>query len=115
MITITATILLFLIPAGQGQEAKILDWRDSKENPWGILLLFGGGLAIAAGFSETGLSGWIGEQLTVLEGMNFILIVLVATALVWFLTEITSNTATGTMILPVVASLAIALNIDPYA
>ncbi|MFC5712892.1 SLC13 family permease [Thalassorhabdus alkalitolerans] len=115
MIAITATILLFLIPAGQGKEAKILDWKDSKEIPWGILLLFGGGLAIAAGFSETGLSGWIGEQLTVLEGMNFILIVLVATALVLFLTEITSNTATGTMILPVVASLAIALNIHPYA
>ncbi len=115
MIAMTATVLLFMIPAKKKEATKLLEWKDSREIPWGILLLFGGGLAIAAGFSETELSNWIGEQLTVLEGMNFILIVLVATALVLFLTEITSNTATGTMILPVVASLALALNVHPYA
>ncbi|MDQ0298129.1 sodium-dependent dicarboxylate transporter 2/3/5 [Salibacterium salarium] len=115
MIAIAATLLLFLIPASQKGETKILEWKDSQEIPWGILLLFGGGLAIASGFESTGLSNWMAEQLTVLEGMNFVLIVAIATALVLFLTEITSNTATGTMILPVVASLAIALNIHPYA
>ncbi|WP_373896300.1 SLC13 family permease [Virgibacillus sp. CBA3643] len=57
-----------------------MKWEDSKEIPWGFLLLFGGGLAITAGFTATGLSGWIGEQLQVLEGMNFIIIVLVSTA-----------------------------------
>lgn len=57
-----------------------MKWEDSKEIPWGVLLLFGGGLAIAAGFTVTGLSGWIGEQLQVLEGINFIIIVLVSTA-----------------------------------
>ncbi|SFE50160.1 SLC13 family permease [Alteribacillus iranensis] len=115
IIAVTATVLLFLIPAKKTEATKILEWHDSKEIPWGILLLFGGGLAIASGFSETGLSNWIGEQLTILEGMQFIVIVLVATTIVLFLTEITSNTATGTMILPVVASLALALNVHPYA
>ncbi|MFB5663289.1 SLC13 family permease [Alteribacillus sp. HJP-4] len=115
MIAITATVLLFLIPAKKATETKLLEWKDSKEIPWGILLLFGGGLAIASGFSETELSNWIGEQLTVLEGMNLMIIILVSAALVLFLTEITSNTATGTMIIPVVASLAFALNVHPYA
>ncbi|MFC3040381.1 SLC13 family permease [Virgibacillus xinjiangensis] len=115
MVAIAATLLLFLIPASNGHGTKILEWEDSRDIPWGILLLFGGGLAIAAGFSETGLSNWIGEQLTILEGINFILIILVSTTLVMFLTEITSNTATGTMILPVVAALAVALEIHPFA
>ncbi|WP_163527328.1 SLC13 family permease [Halobacillus ihumii] len=115
MIAMVATALLFTIPTKREDGTRIMEWRDSKDIPWGILLLFGGGLAIAAGFTETGLSDWVGEQLTVLQGMNFIIILLVSTAVVLFLTEITSNTATGTMILPVVAALAIALNVHPYA
>src|SRR5690625_5536852 len=114
MIAMTAVILLFLIPAKEEGETKLMDWKDAKDIPWGILILFGGGLAIAAGFTETGLSNWIGEQLTFLEGMNFIVIVAVSTTVVLFLTEITSNTATGTMILTVVASLAISLYVYPY-
>src|SRR5699024_7588457 len=106
---------LYLMPSKNKKGKKLMDWEDSKEIPWGILILFGGGLAIAAGFTETGLSNWIGEQLTILEGANFIVIVAISTAVVLFLTELTSNTATGTMILPVVASLAIALNIHPFA
>ncbi|MGY4688818.1 SLC13 family permease [Salibacterium sp. K-3] len=115
MIAVTAALLLFSIPSVHPEETKVLEWKDSKDIPWGILLLFGGGLAIASGFENTGLSNWMAEQLTVLQGANFVLIVLISTALVLFLTEITSNTATGTMILPVVASLAVALNIHPYA
>ncbi|MGD7045521.1 SLC13 family permease [Jeotgalibacillus proteolyticus] len=114
MIAITAGILLFLIPAKSGS-GKLLDWSVTKDIPWGILLLFGGGLAIAAGFRETGLASWIGEQLTVLEGVSFILMIVITAALVLFLTEITSNTATATMILPVLASLAVAINVHPYA
>ncbi|MDG5470731.1 SLC13 family permease [Jeotgalibacillus sp. ET6] len=114
MIAITAGILLFLIPAKSGS-GKLLDWSVAKDIPWGILLLFGGGLAIAAGFRETGLASWIGEQLTVLEGVSFILMIVITAALVLFLTEITSNTATATMILPVLASLAVAINVHPYA
>lgn len=115
MVAMTATVLLFTIPASKKYESRILEWKDSKEIPWGILLLFGGGLALAAGFSGTGLSEWIGDQLTVLEGANLLLIIFVSATLVLFLTEITSNTATATMILPVVAALSVALGVHPYA
>ncbi|GAE36118.1 SLC13 family permease [Halalkalibacter akibai] len=114
MIAIFAAVLLFLIPS-INNGGRILDWNVAKDVPWGILLLFGGGLAIAAGFRESGLANWIGGQLTVLEGVNFILIIALTTALVLFLTEITSNTATATMILPVLAALGLALGIHPFA
>ena len=114
MIAMVAGVALFLIPS-KNKGGKILDWDVSRDLPWGILLLFGGGLAIASGFKESGLADWIGQQLTVLEGMNFLLIVIITTAVVLFLTEITSNTATATMILPILASLAIAINVHPLA
>jgi len=115
MIAVLAAVLLFIIPARGPVGLRILDWKDSRSIPWGILLLFGGGLAIAAGFRETGLSAWMGTQLTVLDGFHLLVIISSATLLILFLTEITSNTATATMILPVVASLALALNIHPFA
>ena len=115
MIAVTAAILLFMVPTRTGSATRILEWEDSKKIPWGILLLFGGGLAIAAGFVETGLSDWIGDQLLILDGVNIVLTVLVATALVLFLTEITSNAATATMILPVMAAFGLALGVHPYA
>ncbi len=114
MIAIFAASLLFLIPS-LNKGGRVLDWSVSKDLPWGILLLFGGGLALATGFKETGLAEWIGGRLTVLDGFNFVVIVVISAALVLFLTEITSNTATATMILPVLASLALALNVHPYA
>lgn len=114
MIAIAAAVTLFIVPRANGG-GRILEWKDSKEIPWGILLLFGGGLAIAAGFRETGLSNWLGSQLTVLDGMNLVVIIASATLLIIFLTEVTSNTATATMILPVVASLALTLDIHPFA
>lgn len=115
MIAVLAAIILFIVPVKAPGRGRILDWKDSKEIPWGILLLFGGGLAIAAGFRETGLSAWLGSQLTVLDSLHLIVIIACATLLILFLTEITSNTATATMILPVVAALALALNIHPFA
>lgn len=114
MIAITAGVLFFLIPSKK-VAGRLLDWTVAKDIPWGILLLFGGGLAIAAGFKETGLANWIGEQLSILDGVNFIFVIIITTTLVLFLTEITSNTATATMILPVLASLALAINVHPYA
>lgn len=114
MIAIVAAVSLFLIPATQ-EGKRVLDWQVSREVPWGVLLLFGGGLAIAAGFGQSGLAEWIGNQLTVLEGVHFLLIIITAAALVLFLTEITSNTATATMILPILAALALAINVHPYA
>ncbi len=115
MIAVLAAALLFGIPTSKKYGTRILEWKDSKEIPWGVLLLFGGGLAIAKGFRETGLSDWIGMQLNVLDGLNMLIIITVSTLLVLFLTEFTSNTATATMILPVLAALALSLNIHPFA
>ncbi|MCM3760618.1 DASS family sodium-coupled anion symporter [Alkalihalobacillus oceani] len=114
MIAVLAAVLLFTIPT-RLNGGRLLTWKDSRDIPWGVLLLFGGGLAIASGFRETGLSDWMGEQLTVLDGLHLIVIITAATLLIMFMTEITSNTATATMILPVVAALALALNIHPFA
>lgn len=115
IIAILAAVILFILPARQSKDGKILNWKDAKEIPWGILLLFGGGLAIANGFKDSGLATWIGEQLTVLQSINFILLIAIVVTLVLFLTEITSNTATATMMFPIMASLAYALDVHPYS
>ncbi|WP_261130486.1 DASS family sodium-coupled anion symporter [Bacillus sp. Marseille-Q3570] len=115
IIAMTAAIILFMIPSATKRGEFLLDWETAKGVPWGILLLFGGGLAIAAGFQESGLAEWFGTQLAVLEGVNLILIIAIVTAMVIFLTEITSNTATATMMFPIMASLAAAISVHPYA
>lgn len=110
-----AAVVLFIIPAKNKKGDFLLDWTTAVKLPWGILLLFGGGLAIAAGFTESGLSKWIGSQLTALEGVHIIFVLLIVTALVIFLTEITSNTATANMMYPIMGALGLALGIHPYA
>lgn len=108
------SVLLFLIPAkNKEQHKRIIDWEVAKELPWGVLILFGGGLALAKGISESGLANWLGEQLKLIEGVSPLIIVLVITIFVLFLTEITSNTATATMILPILATLSVAVNVHP--
>ncbi|HEX6594277.1 MAG TPA: DASS family sodium-coupled anion symporter [Bacillota bacterium] len=115
IIAMTFAIILFLIPSKNKEGDRLLDWNTAVKLPWGILLLFGGGLAIAEGFSTSGLSEWFGGQLTALQGINIVVVLLVVSALVLFLTEITSNTATATMMYPIMISLAVALEIHPYA
>ncbi|GGB60125.1 sodium-dependent dicarboxylate transporter SdcS [Lentibacillus populi] len=115
IIAMTAGIVLFIFPAKNNKGDFLLDWETAVKLPWGILLLFGGGLAIAAGFVDSGLSEWIGGQLSALEGVNIFIVLLVVTTLVIFLTEITSNTATASMMYPIMASLAMALGVHPYA
>lgn len=112
IIAILAAIVLFIIPARDGK--ALLGWEDAVKLPWGILLLFGGGLAIAKGFTETGLATWLGTQLEVLKGAPMILVVLAVTTLVIFLTEFTSNTATATMMFPIMGALAVAIDVHPY-
>lgn len=114
-IALTASVLLFAIPAKTKKGDRLLDWDTAVKLPWGILLLFGGGLAIASGFTASGLSEWIGNQLSVLEGIHIFIVLLVVSAMVIFLTEITSNTATANMMYPIMASLAVALGVHPYA
>ncbi|SIT76042.1 SLC13 family permease [Edaphobacillus lindanitolerans] len=108
-------VLLFVIPAVNIKGDRLLDWETAVKLPWGILLLFGGGLAIAAGFVSSGLSEWIGGQLTSLRGVPVILVILIVATLVIFLTEITSNTATAAMMYPIMGALAIALDVHPFA
>ena len=113
IIAITFSILLFIIPSRQ-KNVNIMSWKDAVKLPWGIVLLFGGGLALASGFESSGLASWIGSQLSILEDLPFIVLLLILIAVVNFLTEITSNVATTAMLLPVLVSLAPVLNVHPY-
>lgn len=115
VIAMLFAIVLFVIPAVNVKGDRLLDWETAVKLPWGILLLFGGGLAIAAGFVGSGLSEWIGSQLTALEAVPLIVVIIVVTALVIFLTEITSNTATAAMMYPIMGALAVALGVHPFA
>ncbi|MGH1362516.1 MAG: SLC13 family permease [Calditrichia bacterium] len=114
IIAIICAIMLFILPAKKAGE-KLLKWEDAKRLPWGILLLFGGGLALADGFKVSGLASWIGSQMTLLEGISLFIIVIVLIAVVNFLTEITSNLATTAMLLPILAPMALAIDVHPYA
>lgn len=114
MTGIMGAVLLFLLPAQRGSESKLLAWEDTKQLPWGVLLLFGGGLALADGFKVSGLAEWLGAQLSVLEFMPVFVLLLVTIFLVNFLTEITSNVATATLMLPITASMATAMGFSPY-
>ena len=99
-------IVLFVLPVDFKKGEFALDWRTALGIPWGILLLFGGGLAIASGFEKTGLVEWVGAQLDVLSGMPPVVVILGIAVLMTFLTEVTSNTATTTVMLPVLAGTA---------
>jgi solute carrier family 13 (sodium-dependent dicarboxylate transporter), member 2/3/5 len=113
IIAIFFGVLLFLIPSKE-KGVKLMDWEDAVKLPWGIVLLFGGGMALALGFETSGLAVWIGKQMTSLESVSLILLLLILIASVNFLTEITSNLATTAMLLPVLVSLASAIGVHPY-
>ena len=89
-------------------------WEDATKLPWGIILLFGGGMALADAFESSGLASWIGGQMTGLSVLCVFLVILLVVAIVNFLTEFTSNLATVTMILPVLAPIAVAAGIHPF-
>lgn len=113
IIAVFFAMLLFLIPAKE-KGKKIMTWEDAVKLPWGIVLLFGGGMALALGFETSGLAVWIGTQLASLESIPLFMLLLILITAVNFLTEITSNLATTAMLLPVLVSLASALGIHPY-
>lgn len=113
-IALVGATVLFVIPSKSQAGAGILDWQSARKLPWGIILLFGGGLSLAAGFKDSGLASWIGNQMTLLQGITFIVILGTVVASVNFLTEITSNVATASMILPILASLSMAIEVHPF-
>jgi sodium-dependent dicarboxylate transporter 2/3/5 len=110
-VAMVAVILLFLIPNGRGE--KLLDWETAVKIPWGILILFAGGICIATGFVESGISTMIGDMLASLTGMNLYLLMLMICLIVTFLTEMTSNTATSALLMPILAAAAVGAAIDP--
>ena len=116
IIALISGISLFIFQANSksGKKEKIMNWEDAVKLPWGILLLFGGGLAIAQGFQSSGLATWIAQNMVQLEGFSVFLILLVVIAAVNFLTEITSNLATTAMLLPILAPTAVILGVHPY-
>ena len=117
IIAMIAAVVLFLLPARKGDGNKpraIIKWKEAVKLPWGVLLLFGGGLALAEGFKSSGLAEWIGTQMTSLEGVALILLLLILIAAVNFLTEITSNLATTALLLPILAPLAVIVDVHPF-
>ncbi|AZG43802.1 SLC13 family permease [Gordonia insulae] len=112
-IAMTAAVLLFLLPSGVKPGVRLLDWETAVKLPWGVLLLFGGGLALSEQFESSGLTTWIGEVAADLDAIPVILLIIVVTAAIIFLTEITSNTATAATFLPVAGGVALGMNLDP--
>ncbi len=111
VIAMAVGVALFLIPGGP-DGAKLMTWKTALELPWGVLLLFGGGLALSNQFTANGLSDWIGEQMAGLGFLPIILLVVIVAAVVLVLTEFTSNTATAATFLPLVGAMAIGLGVD---
>ena len=113
IISIAASIVLFLIPARK-KGKMIMDWESAKQLPWGILILFGGGLTIAVAFQDSGLAEWLGQRLSALEQFHYAIILFAVILMVNFFTEITSNVATAAVMLPILGSLAQSIGIHPY-
>jgi solute carrier family 13 (sodium-dependent dicarboxylate transporter), member 2/3/5 len=112
-VAIFISISLFTFPARQSSASRIMEWQSVSKLPWNIILLFGGGFALAAGFKESGLSIWIGQNLSGITVFPPILIIFSIAIMMTFLTELTSNTATTEMILPILAGIAISTNTNP--
>jgi len=113
IVAISISFLLFLIPSHSGNGKFIMDWKTAENIPWEIILLFGGGFALASGFKESGLSQWFGDQLIWLKNVHPLIIVLSVSLLITFLTELTSNVATIETFLPVLAGLAMSIELNP--
>lgn len=110
-VALGAAVLMFLLPNGQG--GRLLDWDTAKDIPWGMLLLFAGGIAIAKGFAASGLSDILADGLTFLTAMPMWLMMILLCLSITFLTEITSNTATATLLMPILAVAASSAGYDP--
>ncbi len=112
-VAIVIALLLFLIPSRAQPGKRLMDWEAASGIRWGIVLMFGGGFALATGFKESGLSAWFGGQLVGLETMHPLLMVFCICLVMTFLTELTSNLATTELVLPILASMAVAVHTNP--
>ena len=115
IIAIFFAVTLFIIPTkNQKTNTTLLVWNDTVKLPWGILILFGGGMAIASAFGKSGLALWIADLLTNLNDVSLFLIILIIVTSINLLTEVTSNMATTAMLLPVLVTIALAIDVHPY-
>lgn len=110
-VALIAVVVMFLVPNGKG--SRLLDWETANKIPWGMLILFGGGIAIAKAFVASGLSAYLGDLLSGIAAWHIIVMVLVICLTITFLTEMTSNTATTTLMMPILATAALASGIEP--
>ncbi len=113
IVAFLGVVLLFLLPSGDGDGEKLLDWETANRIPWGMLILFGAGIAIATAFMNTGLSARIGAGLEALSTLPLLLMIAIICLSVTFLTEVTSNTATTTLLMPIMAAAAVGAETDP--
>ena len=113
VVAVAMAVILFMIPARGERGARILDWPTATRLPWNIVLLFGGGLALAKAFEMSGLSSWVGDRLSAAQSLHPLLLVALICTVITFLTELTSNTATSNMILPILAGVAVAIDVHP--
>lgn len=110
-IAIAAGVALFILPDGTGR--TLLVWKEADRAPWGVIMMFGGGLALAAGMGASGLAEWLGNALLPLSAVPLVLVALALVGMVVLITEFASNVATASAIIPVVASLTVAMGVDP--
>ncbi|PFG36822.1 sodium-dependent dicarboxylate transporter 2/3/5 [Flavimobilis soli] len=113
VVAIIAAVVLFLLPAGAVGGGRLLEWPDTSELPWGILLLFGGGLALASRITGSGLAAWVGQRAHSLADLPPILLVVVVVAITLAMTEFMSNTAAAATLLPIMGGVAIAVGVSP--
>jgi len=112
-VALAAVVVLFLVPSGEPNGERLLDWESATKIPWGLLILFGGGIGIAKAFGASGLSEAIGQSLTPLSTWPMLVSVGLICLTVTFLTEMTSNTATTTLLMPILAAAAISAQLEP--
>lgn len=112
-IAMTGALILFIIPIDFKRNQFVMNWHWASKMPWGVLILFGGGLSMAAGFKETKLANWIGSQVSLLADAPMLLLIISVVTLIIFLTELTSNTATSAMVMPILSAVAIGLGQNP--
>jgi sodium-dependent dicarboxylate transporter 2/3/5 len=110
-VALAAVVAMFLVPSGRG--GALLDWPTAARIPWGLLLLFGGGIAISAGFKASGLAAALGDALGQVASLPLFAVVGIICLSVTFLTEVTSNTATTNLLMPILAAAAAAASLEP--
>ena len=110
-VAMICALLLFMLPASKNK--RLIDWKEAGQIPWGVVMIVGGGYAVADGFKSTGLADWLGNQLVFIHSYPPLIVLLIVVTFILFFTEVNSNTATVNIFLPVLASLAVAANTNP--